>query len=303
MKPTLISVVGPTAVGKTKLALELARHFKTEIISADSRQCYREMSIGTAKPTRAELQEVKHHFINSHSIHDYFSAGEFERQALTRLKELFRSLEIVVMVGGSGLYVDALTKGLAEIPKIALEIRKRLMERFESDGLSSLYNELKRVDPKYAKVVDRYNQRRIIRALEVYYGTEKAYSSWRNPGNVIRPFTILSIGLEQHREVLYQRIDERMDMMIAAGLFDEAASLHRYRRLNPLQTVGYKEIFEHIEGNYDYEECVRVLKRNSRRYAKRQLTWFKKNDQTEWFDAADSRKVLNRIELMLRSNF
>ncbi|MEM6525055.1 MAG: tRNA (adenosine(37)-N6)-dimethylallyltransferase MiaA [Bacteroidota bacterium] len=300
MKPTLISLVGPTAVGKTKLAIQLAGHFQTEIISADSRQCYREMNIGTAKPTFDELNSVKHHFINSHSIHDFFSAGEFGRVALMKLKSLFNSYNVVIMVGGSGLYVDAVTKGLAEIPKIKAEIRNALVDRLETEGLEVLFRYLAQVDEDYAGMVDKNNTQRIIRALEVYEGTGKIYSYWRKSISSVRPFSVVTIGLEQEREVLYQNIDHRMDGMIDSGLFTEAKALYQYRLLNPLQTVGYKEIFDYINDSYDYNECVRLLKRNSRRYAKRQLTWFKKNDHIKWFSMPyTTNELLDYIEMRL----
>ena len=301
MGKTLISVVGPTAVGKTKLAIEIAQYFGTEIISADSRQCYREMNIGTAKPSADELRLVKHHFINSHSIHDFFSAGAFEKAALAKLDDLFAELNPVVMVGGSGLYVEAVIEGLANIPKINTSIRTELVDKLNSNGLGPLFDTLNSVDPEYAQLVDKQNPQRIIRALEVFMGTGKPYSFWRNLDSAKRDFDIISVGLELDREELYKRIDRRMDVMIDEGLFNEADALFQFKDLNPLQTVGYKEIFNHKLGKYDYDECIRLLKRNSRRYAKRQLTWFKKNEKTRWFNPNEVSQIRNFIETSLKN--
>ncbi|MEM9389446.1 MAG: tRNA (adenosine(37)-N6)-dimethylallyltransferase MiaA [Bacteroidota bacterium] len=301
MRKALISVVGPTAVGKTKLAIEIAHYFGTEIISADSRQCYREMNIGTAKPSAEELRRVKHHFINSHSIDDFFSAGAFEKAALAKLDNLFSALNLVVMVGGSGLYVEAVTRGLANIPKINTSIRTELVGELNSKGLKSLFDRLSSVDPEYAPLVDKQNPQRIIRALEVFMGTGKPYSFWRSLDAAKRDFEVISIGLELDREELYKRIDRRMDLMIDKGLFNEADALFQFKDLNSLQTVGYKEIFNYKLGKYDYDECIRLLKRNSRRYAKRQLTWFKKNEKTRWFSPNEVGPIRDFIETSLKN--
>mgnify|MGYP001794421325 CR=1 FL=1 len=299
MKGTLISIVGPTAVGKTKLAIDLAKVYETEILSADSRQCYREMRTGTAKPSLDEMDGITHHFIDSHSIHEYFSAGEFERRALDVLNDLFLTHKVVIMVGGSGLYVDAATKGLTSIPRVDDKVRCKLIERLNSEGLDTLYCELLIKDPDYAAIVDQKNPQRILRALEVIEGTNKTYSYWQTMGAQKREFNLISIGLELDREVLYKRIDERMDNMIEVGLFKEAQTLFPYKELNSLQTVGYKEIFDHMEGKYDYSECVRLLKRNSRRYAKRQLTWFKKRKDIHWFQPFEQQKIAQFLDAQL----
>ena len=294
-KKTLIVIVGPTAVGKTSLSINLAKHFNTEIISADSRQVYKEMEIGTAKPSLGELAEVPHHFINSHSITDNFNAAEFEKEALKLLELLFQQYNIVFAVGGSGLYIDALCKGMDDIPAIDPSIRNDLNHLFEEEGIESLQNKLKELDPAYYDIVDLHNPQRLIRALEVCIGTSKYYSDYRKKQETSRPFHIIKIGLEMEREELYKRIDLRMDKMIEEGLFEEAREFFPNRHLNALQTVGYTEIFNYLTGEYDKEEAIRLLKRNSRRYAKRQLTWFRRDREVKWFKAGDFDGVLAYI--------
>lgn len=282
----LISIVGPTAVGKTKKAIEMAQMLGTEILSADSRQFYREMTIGTAKPTAEELQQVKHHFIDSHSVEHPYSAGAFERDALSTLESLFQTHEVVVCVGGSGLYLKALWQGMDDMPEISDAARAQLIVEFEQGGLPELLNELRISDTVYFEQVDQHNHQRVIRALEVIRSTGRPFSSFRqNQPKSPRSFVNVKIGLEMDREQLFARIDARMDAMIAAGLFEEAEGLYPVRKMNALQTVGYKEIFDFMDGLNDKEEAVRLLKRNSRRYAKRQMTWFKADPEIRWFDA------------------
>lgn len=283
----MISIVGPTAVGKTVKAIEIAEYLKTEVISADSRQFYKEMSIGTAKPTQSELACVRHHFIDSHSVHDFYSAGAFERDALALLDRLFDDHRQVVAVGGSGLYLKALWHGFDEMPEILEGVRDQLNEEFAQTGIEPLLHELKLSDPVYFDQVDQMNHQRVIRALEVIRSTGMPFSKYRqSEPTVERPFKNVKIGLEMEREQLYARIDGRMDLMIAAGLFEEAELLYSHREMNALQTVGYKEIFDFMDGKYDRDEAVRLLKRNSRRYAKRQMTWFKADPEIKWFDAS-----------------
>ncbi len=282
-KPWLISIIGPTAVGKTALAIELAKWLKCEIISADSRQFYKEMTIGTAKPTTEELASVPHHFIDSHSIDEYYSAGEFGRDALSRIQELHKSNKVVITVGGSSLYLKALWEGFDEIPAVDMKIRDQLIKEFEDNGLENLLKELSQKDPNYYEKVDRRNHQRIIRALEVIRSSGTPFSEFRLQKNIEMPYDQLKIGLNIEREELFDRINERMDVMIKEGLFEEAESLFDYRNHNALQTVGYSEIFDFMEGKYDKEEAVRLLKRNSRRYAKRQLTWFRRFEEIHWF--------------------
>ena len=278
------------------MSLKVAAAFDTEILSADSRQFYRETELGTAKPDAKELATVRHHFVNSLSIHTDYNAGAYERDALTLLEKLFLEKEVVVVVGGSGLYVKALCEGIDEMPEIDPDIRKRLNQEKETGGLPTLVEQLTKLDPEYAAIVDKHNPQRVIRALEVIESTGKTYTSYRNATSTVqRPFNIVKIGLEMPREILYSRIEERMDLMIAAGLFEEAGQLFPHRHLNALQTVGYSEIFGYLEGQYDKDEAIRLLKRNSRRYAKRQLTWFKKDEDVKWFSPDQERELMEYL--------
>ncbi|GAA0893369.1 tRNA (adenosine(37)-N6)-dimethylallyltransferase MiaA [Fulvivirga kasyanovii] len=295
----LIVIVGPTAVGKTSLCIDLARELDTGIISADSRQFFREMEIGTAKPSEEELQQVTHHFINSHSIHDKFNAGDFEREALQKIEELFRYKDCLIMTGGSGLYINAVTEGMADIPEVSLSIRKELNDRLNKEGLDVLAEELRKLDPDYYEVVDLKNPQRVTRALEVCIGTGEKYSDLRKNSKKKRDFEVIKIGLDRPREELYARINERMDLMIEQGLFEEARELYPYKDHYALQTVGYKEIFDFFDGIYDREEAVRLLKRNSRRYAKRQMTWFGKDQEITWFHPDDFQDILKHIKAVM----
>ncbi|WP_111669474.1 tRNA (adenosine(37)-N6)-dimethylallyltransferase MiaA [Algoriphagus litoralis] len=294
-KKFLILVVGPTAVGKTDLCLKLAKKFKTEIVSCDSRQFYREMNLGTAKPSSEELREVRHHLINSLSIEEEYDVRKFEKDALQVLHQIFQKTPVAIMTGGSGLFADVVTAGLDEIPGVDPQIRQQLIQAYEEKGLEWLQEELAKVDPDYFSEVDRQNPQRLIRALEVCRGTGQKFSSFRIKKKVSRSFEVIKIGLDRPREELYQRIDMRMDQMIAAGLFDEADALFGKHHLNALQTVGYSEIFEFMEGKYDREEAIRLLKRNSRRYAKRQLTWFRRDEEIRWFHPDQGQEILDWI--------
>ncbi len=296
----LIVITGPTAVGKTALSIHIARHFSTEILSADSRQFYKEMSIGTAKPSEAERAQVKHHFIDTLSIQETYTAGTFETEALALLETLFQCHDTVVLTGGSGLFINALCEGLDDIPKVAPEIREQLTAQFEEEGLAPLLEELKVKDPDYYTAVDQKNPVRILRALEICRGTGKPFSSFRTSEKKTRPFSLIKIGLNRGREELYERINTRMEQMLKEGLVEEARSLYTYRNSNPLQTVGYSEVFGYIEGEYNYEEMVRLLKRNSRRYAKRQLTWFTKDQDYRWFHPDQEKEILAFIEASIR---
>lgn len=286
-EPILVVIAGPTAVGKTELCLKLARELDTEILSADSRQFYKEMNIGTAKPSGQELEQVKHYFINSHSITEEYSCGAFESDALHLLGKLFQKKPIVILTGGSGLYIQAVYEGLNEMPETEPALRQKLINQLEAKGLESLLKQLAELDPVYYQQVDHANPQRIIRALEVCYSSGKPYSFFRGRNLQERPFKTIKIGLNRDRPELYQRIDQRMDQMLAAGLLEEAKQLYAYRSHNALQTVGYKEIFDFLEEKQDWEETVRLLKRNSRRYAKRQLTWFGRDSDFKWFHPED----------------
>ncbi|MCJ8164663.1 tRNA (adenosine(37)-N6)-dimethylallyltransferase MiaA [Pontibacter sp. E15-1] len=289
----LVVVVGPTAVGKTDLCVYLAKKYAAEIISADSRQFFREMRIGTAKPSPEEQQGIPHHFIDSHSIAEEYNAGGYEQDVLALLPKLFEQQDIVIMTGGSGLYVRAVCEGMDEMPETDLALRERLTHQYELQGLQPLLEQLQLLDPVYFAQVDKDNPQRVIRAVEVCLSSGAPYSSFRRNGQRERPFHIIKIGLTRDREDLYQRINQRMDQMLAQGLLEEARELYPHRKHNALQTVGYKEIFDYLDGLCDWEEAVRLLKRNSRRYAKRQLTWFRKNpEEYTWFHPGQLQEIV-----------
>lgn len=297
----LVVIGGPTAVGKTDLAIDLAQHFKTEIISADSRQIFKEMQIGTAKPTADEMKGIIHHFIDSHSIHEEYNAGKFENDVLALLEQLFSRYQIVIMVGGSGMYIQAVTEGFDELPVGDSEVRKKLQLLKDERGLTALQEKLKLEDPDYFKEVDLNNPQRIMRALEVIEITGKPFSKFRLKKRKARQFRIIKIGMQQERSLLYSRIDQRMDHMLEIGLLDEAKELYQYKQNNALQTVGYKEIFDFLEGYHDWKTTVELLKRNSRRYAKRQLTWFHRDPQFNWFLPEQKNEIIAFLEKEINS--
>ncbi len=299
---TLISVVGPTAVGKTELAIQLAEALNTVVLSADSRQFYREMSIGTAKPTKAEQSRVPHFFIDNLSIRDEYSAGDFERDALETLDKLFREKKTVIMVGGSGLFLNAVWNGLDDLPKAPADVRKRLNDRFERDGIYSLQEELRQKDPVYASEVDLSNPQRVIRALEVIEASGKAFSSFRTRQHKPRAFRNVTLGLELERPVLYERINNRVEQMIQAGLVEEVRDLLPYREFPALKTVGYTEMFDYLDGLSSLEEAVGRIKQQTRRYAKRQITWFKRVPDTLWFSPQDIEKILLNVAERIEKN-
>jgi tRNA dimethylallyltransferase len=282
-RPLLIVIAGPTAVGKTDFAVKMAKEIGTVIISADSRQFYKEMNIGTAKPTAEEIQGVKHHFIDFLSIEDQYNAYDFEKDVTLVLEKLFGIHQQVIMTGGSGLYVKAACDGIDIMPDIPNKVRQGLKNELKEKGLEALLQRLKIVDPDYFAEVDQQNPARVIRGLEIYETSGRPFSSFRTGGKAHRDFNIIKIGLERERQELYDRINRRVDLMIAKGLFFEVENLFEKRGLNALNTVGYKEIFDFMEGKYDREEAIRLLKRNSRRYAKRQMTWFKNDGEIKWF--------------------
>ena len=292
----LIVLVGPTAVGKTSVAIAVARHFGTEIISADSRQIFRELTIGTAKPSPAELEQVPHHFINSHSVHEPYDAAEYSRDALLLISERFTQHDRLILCGGSGLYVKAVCEGFDEIPEVPEAIRENLMKEYEQHGIKVLQEKMMALDPDYYHEIDKQNPHRLIRALEVVEGTGKSIRSFQKKNKLEHSFSIVKIGLTLPRNVLFERIDRRMDEMISLGLFAEAESLYPFKHINALQTVGYQEIFDYIDGKYDREEAVRLLKRNSRRYAKRQLTWFQRDGDIIWMEPHNIDGIIQAIE-------
>lgn len=298
---TLISIVGPTAIGKTTAAIELARELHTEIISADSRQFYKEMSIGTAKPNEWELGSVPHHFVDSHSINDVFSAGDFEKEGIEKVNFLFEQYNSLVMVGGSGLFVNAILDGLDDLPKAKEGIRESLNKSYQDKGLSYIQSLLKELDPDYYNEVDTHNPQRIIRALEVVESTGIPFSNWRKNKKTTRDFNVISIGLEMERALLYDRINQRVDSMMKEGLLKEAENLYPFKHLPALQTVGYAELFDYFDSKHTLEDAVAKIKQNSRKYAKRQITWFKRNENTAWFDAQDISLITDYIKRKLQS--
>lgn len=292
----LISIVGPTAIGKTALSIKLAKAFKTEILSADSRQFFREMNIGTAAPSKKELAAAPHHFIHHKSIVEDYSVGDFEKEALAKTEELFKKHQLLILVGGSGLYVKSVLEGLDNFPEIDSEIRTKLNEKFSELGLEPLKNQLKSLDPEYFEKIDSDNPHRVIRALEICLGTGKAFSSFLNRPKTQRPFKTISIGITAPREEIYERINRRVDIMMDEGLLEEAESLYSKRGLNALNTVGYKELFAFLEGGVNLEEAVEEIKKNTRRFAKRQLTWFRKDKNIYWFDyKAPAQEIIDFI--------
>jgi len=293
--PTLIILLGPTGVGKTDLSIQIANYLKTEIISCDSRQLYREMSIGTAVPAPSNLLEVPHHFVHSHTIFEPFNAARFEMEVLELLQLLFASHQVVVMTGGSMLYIDALCKGIDDLPDIDPELRITLQERMKLEGIEQLRAELKLLDPLYYSEVDLQNPVRIIHALEICYTTGKTFSSQRTKPSKHRPFNILKIGLNRDRTELYHRINQRVDEMMVAGLEQEAIGLLPYKGLNTLNTVGYRELFDYLDGHSTLGEAVEKIKANSRKYARKQLTWFRKDPEIQWFHPDQTKEILQLI--------
>ena len=287
--------MGPTAVGKTSLSLFLAKHFHTEIFSSDSRQIYKEMNIGTAKPSQEELNLVKHHFIDTISIKDNYSAGKYEKEIIPKLEKYFQSNQFAILSGGTGLYIDAVITGLDHFPSISEDIDQRVDKLLEDKGLEYLSQELKTHDPEYYNKVDLQNSRRVSRALKVIYGSGKKYSSFLNQEKPPREFKVINILLDRDREELYQRINQRVDSMFEDGQLEEAKSLYPFKELRSLQTVGYQEIFEYLEGTFDLKNCLEEIKKNTRRYAKRQITWFKKYE-VKSFHPSQQIEILDYIK-------
>lgn len=296
---TLVVVVGPTGVGKTETSLRIAEHFNIPIINADSRQVYAELPIGTAAPTFLQQQRVKHFFVGNLKLDDYYNAAMFENDVLETLKQLFKESDIAMMSGGSMMYVDAVCYGIDEIPTIDEKTRFQIKQKYESDGLEALCNELKILDPEYYNIVDLKNTRRVIHAIEICTMTGKSYTSFRCNIKKQRPFKIIKIGLERPREEMYQRINSRVFSMVKEGLIDEAQSVYSKRNLNSLNTVGYKELFEYFDGNINKEEAIRRIQSNTRRYCRKQLTWFHHDEKIKWFDPSDIEEIIKYITLTM----
>ena len=299
MKKTLIVILGPTAIGKTVLALNIANKFNSEIISADSRQFYKELNIGVAKPTADELSAVKHHFIGNLSLSDYYNVSRFENEVISFLKSYFQAHNFAVMVGGSGLYINAVCSGIDDLPDPDKKLREELKVAFEKEGIEPLTKQLKKLDPEYYKTVDLENPNRVMRALEVIIMTGQTYTSLRTNKSKKRDFEIIKIGLNRPRPELFNIIENRIDKMIQLGLVDEVKGLLKFNNLNSLNTVGYKEIFEFLDGEYSLNEAIEKIKTNTRRYAKRQLTWFKKDGTINWFHPDDQEEIVKFINNIL----
>lgn len=291
----LIVITGPTGVGKTDLSIELAEHYGTEIINADSRQIYAEMSIGTAAPTKEQMERVKHHFVATKHIGDYYSASMYEQEVLKLLDADSHENEIMILSGGSMLYIDAVCNGIDDIPTIRDDIRQMMKQRLANEGLEALVEELKQLDPEYGRIVDEHNTRRVIHALEICHQTGSTYTSFRTGKKKQRPFRIIKIGLTCQRELLYERINQRVVRMIEAGLVEEVRSLLPYRYENALNTVGYKEIFKYIDGEISLDEAIRQIQSNSRQYARKQLTWYKRDEEMKWFENAKAEDIIEYI--------
>jgi len=297
MTKTLISIVGPTAIGKTALSIKLAQYFNTEIISADSRQFFKEMNIGTAVPSTEEQNAAKHHFIQHISIKDNYSVGDFERDAISKIESIHKNNDIAIMVGGSGLYVKAVTKGLDNFPNVDESIRTELNKRLIDEGIEALQKKLKSLDPKAYESIAIDNPQRLTRALEICIGSGQAYSSFLTNPEKSRPFKTISIGLNAERSTIYDRINQRVDIMVKNGLVEEAKTLLKHKDLNALNTVGYKELFNYFEGEWTLDFAISEIKKNTRRFAKRQLTWFRKDDTIKWFDyTTDINNITEYIE-------
>jgi tRNA dimethylallyltransferase len=302
MPKTLVVLTGPTGIGKTSIGIEIAQYYSTEIVSSDSRQIFKELSIGTAVPNKTELSTVKHHFIHSHSIADNYNASRYETEALQILDKLFAKHDIIILVGGSMLYIDAICKGIDVMPDADPEIRNSLKTKLETEGLESLRLLLKKLDPDYYNIVDLKNPNRIIHALEICLMTGKTFSSFRTNPNKKRPFSIVKIGLNCEREILHERINKRVDLMVQDGLEEEAKSVYPQKELNALNTVGYREWFSCFGGDISKEKAIELIKRNSRRYARKQLTWFRKDQQMNWFTPTQTKEIIKCIEKQIDKN-
>ena len=295
---TLIVITGPTAVGKTQLTLELAKHYGIPVINADSRQIYKELKIGTASPTEEQLKQVRHYFVGSKSINEYYNASMYEQEVMQLLERLFVTSPVQILSGGSMMYIDAVCNGIDDIPTIREDIRTEMKRRYQEEGLEALCEDLKRLDPEHYETVDRQNYRRVIHALEICYQTGKTYTSFRKQTKKERPFKIIKIGLNRDREELYKRINQRVDDMMAQGLLDEAQAMTPYREVNALNTVGYKELFDYMDERWSLEEAVERIKGNTRRYARKQLTWYKRDENIRWFHPDQQQEILNYISLL-----
>lgn len=299
MPHTLIVLIGPTGVGKTELSLSIAEHFQTSIISADSRQLYADLKIGTAAPTPQQLSRIPHYFVGTLQLTDYYSAAQYETDVLEKLEELFHTHDTILLTGGSMMYIDAICKGIDDIPTVDSETRGLMLQRYEEEGLEKLCTELKLLDPEYYKIVDLKNPKRVIHALEICYMTGKTYTSFRTSTCKERPFHIIKIGLTRDREELYDRINRRVDMMMNEGLLEEARKVYPFKHLNSLNTVGYKEIFKYLDGEWTLDFAIEKIKQNSRIYSRKQMTWFKRDSDITWFHPDQQQEIMNHIKNLI----
>lgn len=301
-KPSLIVLIGPTGVGKTELSLSIAERYETDIVSADSRQLYADLKIGTAAPTPQQLERVNHHFVGTLKLTDYYSAAQYEAEVMKKLDELFKVHQVVVLTGGSMMYVDAVCKGIDDIPTVDKETREHMMKHYEEVGLEQLCAELKLLDPEYYAQVDLKNPKRVIHALEICYMTGKTYTSFRTQSKKERPFHIIKVGLRRDREELYNRINQRVDMMMDDGLLEEARSVYAYKDLNSLNTVGYKEMFKYLDKEWELPFAIEKIKQNSRIYSRKQMTWFKRDEDISWFHPDETTEILSFIDKQIEAN-
>lgn len=299
-KPTLLVLIGPTGIGKTELSLSIAEHYHAPIISADSRQLYADLKIGTAAPTEEQLARIPHYFVGTLKLTDYYSAAQYETEVMQKLKDLFLENNIILLTGGSMMYIDAICKGIDDIPTVDSDTRTLMMQKYEQEGLEQLCRELRLLDPEYYAIVDRKNPKRVIHALEICYMTGKTYTSFRTQTCKKRPFQIIKIGLKREREELYARINQRVDDMIQNGLVDEARKVYPFRKLNSLNTVGYKELFNYFDGIWDLPFAIEKIKQNSRIYSRKQITWFKRDNTIEWFHPDQKEEIIRYINQLLQ---
>lgn len=293
---TLIVLIGPTGVGKTDLSIRIAEKYNSPIISADSRQLYSELKTGTAAPSEEYLKRIKHYFVGTLKLTDYYSAAQYESDVMELLDALFKNHDTILLTGGSMMYIDAICKGIDDIPTVDSETRRMMMEKYENEGLERLCSELKLLDPEYYSIVDLKNPKRVIHALEICYMTGKTYTSFRTGNKKQRPFNILKIGLSRDRDELYERINRRVDIMISEGLIDEVKSVYKYKELNSLNTVGYKEIIQYLDGNWTLDYAIDKIKQNSRIYSRKQMTWFKRDNEINWFNPDNEEDIMEFIE-------
>lgn len=301
MAKNLIVLIGATGVGKTNLSLQLAEEFHTDIISADSRQLYSDLKIGTAAPTPEQLKRVHHHFVGTLQLTDYYSAAQYETEVLQLLDSLFKEKDTVILTGGSMMYIDAVCKGIDDIPTVDAETRQLMLQRYESEGLEQLCAELKLLDPEYYHIVDLKNPKRVIHALEICYMTGKTYTSFRTSQTKQRPFRIIKVGLTREREELYDRINQRVDQMIKDGLIEEAKAVYPYRHLNSLNTVGYKELFKYFDGEWELAFAIEKIKQNSRVYSRKQTTWFKRDTDIKWFHPDQEAEIISYLSDQIKT--